>query len=134
MIIVNIIIYIIIITKLIIKQTICTHNDYLRSQLDTYKTYIENIRSKSGPQTTKGKEKKKKQGQQFGPIKYTHSQLEKEGIIVESNVPENRRANIFFNITSPIPGSFVIELHYKGIVFIYYRNLKQFMLLRIKYN
>jgi len=98
----------------LVFRTICTHNDYLRSQLDTYKTYIENIRSKSGPQTTKGKEKKKKQGQQFGPIKYTHSQLEKEGIIVESNVPENRRANIFFNITSPIPGSFVIELHYKG--------------------
>jgi len=25
-----------------------------------------------------------------------------------------RRSNIFFNITSPIPGTFIIALHYKG--------------------
>ena len=62
----------------------------------------------------KGKEKKNKQNHVFGPIKYTHVQLEKEGVIVESNVPENRRNNIFFNISSPIPGSYIIELYYKG--------------------
>ena len=27
---------------------------------------------------------------------------------------DNRRSNIFFNITSPIPGTFIIALHYKG--------------------
>ena len=26
----------------------------------------------------------------------------------------SRRSNIFFNITSPIPGTFIIALHYKG--------------------
>ena len=26
----------------------------------------------------------------------------------------NRRNNIFFNITSPMPGTFVITLHYRG--------------------
>jgi hypothetical protein len=26
----------------------------------------------------------------------------------------DRRSNIFFNITSPIPGTFIIALHYKG--------------------
>lgn len=33
---------------------------------------------------------------------------------MESNVPDNRRANIYFNITSPSPGTFIIGLHYKG--------------------
>ncbi|KAE8243709.1 hypothetical protein A4X13_0g6980, partial [Tilletia indica] len=46
--------------------------------------------------------------------RFTHAQMEKDGIIVESNVPENRRANIFFNITSPSSGTFIIALHYKG--------------------
>lgn len=27
---------------------------------------------------------------------------------------DDRRSNIFFNITSPIPGTFIIALHYKG--------------------
>ena len=50
----------------------------------------------------------------LGPYRFTHAQLEKEGIIVESNVPDNRRPNIYFNITSPTPGTFIIALHYKG--------------------
>jgi len=98
----------------VVFKTICDHNNYLRSQLESYKAYLQNVRTQSGTQVVKGKEKKNKQGHVFGPIKYTHAQLEKEGIIVESNVPENRRSNIFFNISSPIPGSFIIELYYKG--------------------
>ncbi|KAA8566136.1 hypothetical protein EYC84_008739 [Monilinia fructicola] len=39
---------------------------------------------------------------------------EKQGVIQKSNVPDNRRANIYFNFTSPLPGTFVISLHYKG--------------------
>lgn len=27
---------------------------------------------------------------------------------------ESRRPNIYFNITSPTPGTFIIALHYKG--------------------
>ena len=61
-----------------------------------------------------GKEKKTPKSQALGPYRFTHAQMEKDGIIVESNVPENRRANIFFNITSPSPGTFIIALHYKG--------------------
>ncbi|KAJ3004685.1 hypothetical protein NUW54_g4696 [Trametes sanguinea] len=44
----------------------------------------------------------------------SYQKLEKEGIIVESNVPDNRRPNIYFNFTSPTPGTFIIALHYKG--------------------
>lgn len=93
----------------IVYKTILDHNNYLRSQLESYKAYLQNVRIQSGlvnPKSSKG--------QVQGPYKFTHSQLEKDGVIVESNVPENRRANIFFNILSPVPGTFIIALHYKG--------------------
>ncbi|CAO1627019.1 unnamed protein product [Sympodiomycopsis kandeliae] len=108
-----------------VYKTIVGHNNYLRSQLDTYKSYLQNVRMTSGSGKDKagggvgvvafgGKEKKQSKYQVLGPYRFTHAQMEKDGIIVESNVPENRQANIFFNITSPSPGTFLIALHYKG--------------------
>ena len=47
-------------------------------------------------------------------VKLTHAQLEKGGVITESNVPYDRRQNVYFNIISPTPGTFVITMHYKG--------------------
>jgi len=107
----------------------------------------------------KGKEKKNKNKSNhiFGPIKYTHAQLEKEGVIVESNIPENRKSNIYFNISSPIPGSFIIELYYKGkkkkkkknillnkilyilyinnnIIIIYFKNIYKIINLKLIYD
>ncbi|TID22393.1 GTPase-activating protein-like protein [Venturia nashicola] len=90
-------------------RTIRDHNSYLVSQLETYKSYLHNVRSQA-----EGKSRKQTKVQVLGPYKFTHQQLEKEGVIQKSNVPENRRANIFFNFTSPLPGTFVISLHYKG--------------------
>ncbi|GJJ77321.1 Ras GTPase-activating-like protein IQGAP2/3 [Entomortierella parvispora] len=109
-----------------VYKTIGDHNNYLRSQLDSYKAYLQNVRMQSGGGgspgqgsgvgvvTVGGKEAKRGKQQVLGPFKFTHHQLEKDGVIAESNVPENRRSNIFFNITSPIPGTFIIALHYKG--------------------
>lgn len=90
-------------------RTIHDHNSYLVGQLETYKSYLHNVRSQS-----EGKSRKQQKQQVLGPYKFTHQQLEKEGVIQKSNVPDNRRANIFFNFTSPLPGTFVISLHYKG--------------------
>ncbi|KAF3080001.1 glyceraldehyde-3-phosphate dehydrogenase 1 [Orbilia oligospora] len=92
-----------------VYKTIRDHNAYLVGQLETYKSYLHNVRSQS-----EGKVRKQQKQQVLGPYKFTHQQLEKEGVIQKSNVPENRRANIYFNITSPMPGTFVISLHYKG--------------------
>lgn len=89
--------------------TIRDHNGYLVGQLDTYKSYLHNVRSQS-----EGKLRKQQKHQELGPYKFTHQQLEKEGVIRKSNVPENRRANIYFMFKSPLPGTFVISLHYKG--------------------
>ena len=93
-----------------VYKTIRDHNTYLLSQLDTYKSYLHNVRSQSEG-TKRGKEIKVKE---LGPYKFTHQQLEKDGVIVRSNVPENRRSNIFFMFRSPLAGTFVISLHYKG--------------------
>lgn len=92
-----------------VYKTIRDHNSYLVSQLDTYKSYLHNVRSQS-----EGTRRKQQKQQVLGPYKFTHQQLEKEGVIQKSNVPDNRRANIYFNFTSPLPGTFVISLHYKG--------------------
>ena len=126
----------------VVYKTICDHNNYLRGQLEQYKAYLQNVRltaskekgspSGVGVVTVGGKEKKPAKAVAQGPYRFTHAQLEKEGIIVESNVPDNRwvflfffamdsnirsfarRPNIYFNITSPTPGTFIIALHYKG--------------------
>ena len=90
-------------------RTIRDHNTYLVGQLETYKSYLHNVRGQS-----EGKTRKQQKQQVLGPYKFTHQQLEKEGVIQRSNVPDNRRANIYFNFTSPLPGTFVISLHYKG--------------------
>ena len=91
-------------------RTIRDHNTYLVGQLETYKSYLHNVRGQS-----EGKQRKQQKHQVLGPYKFTHQQLEKEGVIQRSNVPDNRRANIYFNFTSPLPGTFVISLHYKGM-------------------
>lgn len=109
-----------------VYKTICDHNEYLKGQLDTYRAYLLNVRGQStgtrGYETTNRgigviaiSGKQKKSGRMLiGPFRYTHAELEQRGIIAESNVPEDRRLNIFFHISSPIPGTFVISLHYKG--------------------
>lgn len=92
-----------------VYSTIRDHNTYLVGQLETYKSYLHNVRSQS-----EGTRRRQQRQAILGPYKFTHQQLEREGVIQKSNVPENRRANIYFNFTSPLPGNFVISLHYKG--------------------
>ena len=97
-------------------RTIRDHNSFLVQQLETYKNYLHNVRNQSAGRSVNAQSNKTpKKANALGPYKFTHQQLEKEGVIQKSNVPENRRANIYFNFTSPLPGTFVISLHYKGL-------------------
>lgn len=83
-----------------VYKTICDHNNYLRAQLEQYKAYLQNVRLTAtkdkgsstgvGVVTVGGKEKKPSKVAVLGPYRFTHAQLEKEGIIVVSNVPDNR--------------------------------------------
>lgn len=87
-----------------VYKTILDHNNYLRSQLEQYKAYLQNVRMTAskdkgsttgvGVVTVGGKEKKQTKAAVLGPYRFTHAQLEKEGIIVESNVPDNRYASL----------------------------------------
>ncbi|CAJ0823169.1 3298_t:CDS:10 [Entrophospora sp. SA101] len=107
-----------------VYKTICDHNNYLRSQLDNYKIYLQNVRKHAANDSAGGfnssvvkvgdKQKKTQKSKIIGPYKFTYIQLEKEGIIEDSSVPDNRREGIFFNISSPLPGAFMIALYYKG--------------------
>nr|CAG8562551.1 625_t:CDS:2 [Entrophospora candida] len=81
-------------------KTIGDHNNYLRSQLDSYKAYLFNVRQHSSKEAPSGigtsvvkvgnKEKKPQKVKVLGPYKFTYAQLERDEIIVENNVPENR--------------------------------------------
>lgn len=91
-----------------VYKTICDHNNYLRSQLEQFKLYLQNVRQTTfagaggggvkdkmsgggvGVVSVGGKEKRERKVQVLGPYRFTHQQFEKEGIVVESNVPENR--------------------------------------------
>jgi Ras GTPase-activating-like protein IQGAP2/3 len=83
-----------------VYKTIGDHNNYLRGQLEQYKAYLQNVRMNAnkdkggsagvGVVAVGGKEKKAAKPVVLGPYRFTHAQLEKEGIIVESNVPDNR--------------------------------------------
>jgi Ras GTPase-activating-like protein IQGAP2/3 len=68
-----------------VYKTIQEHNNYLCSQLETYKAYLQNVRVQAGP-VKKNTVKKKIEP----PIKYTYQKLEQEGIICQTNIPENR--------------------------------------------
>ncbi|ORZ30734.1 putative GTPase-activating protein, partial [Catenaria anguillulae PL171] len=93
-----------------VYRTICEHNEYLSSQLDTYKAYLANVRMQTtGSLATADPPKHEPSTKAFA-----HAQLEKDGVIVESNVPEQRRPNISVGITCPSPGSFLVSLDYKG--------------------
>jgi Ras GTPase-activating-like protein IQGAP2/3 len=81
-----------------VYRTICDHNTYLRGQIEQYKAYLVNSRMMMardkgtpgvGVLSVNGKEKKPAK-LALGPYRFTHAQFEKEGIITESNVPENR--------------------------------------------
>lgn len=63
-------------------QVIMEHNDYLKAQLDTYRSYLQNVRVKSSATDFSTKPK--------GPARFTHQKLEQEGVIIETNVPESR--------------------------------------------
>jgi Ras GTPase-activating-like protein IQGAP2/3 len=70
----------------IVYQAIQDHNDYLKSQLETYKAYLYNIRNQSSANISS----KAKTLKAITPLKFTHQKLELEGVISTSNVPQNR--------------------------------------------
>lgn len=88
-----------------VLQNIQNHHSFLQEQFDAYKQYLGNVRQQSvctqrGNKTKDDKkkskkDKKSKKEKQKGPFKYSHTQLEKDGIIIESEAPEDRLVSLF---------------------------------------
>ncbi|KAJ6463335.1 hypothetical protein C8R45DRAFT_516973 [Mycena sanguinolenta] len=61
-----------------------------------------------------GKEKATTGVQPLGTFRFLHTQFEKDGIIVETEIPETRWEKLYYSIASPALGSFTITSHFKG--------------------
>jgi len=86
----------------------------LEQQYEAYKVYLSNVREQV---TNKNNEKAKNSNVKTkGPFKFSHTKLMQDKIIMESEVPDERRANIFFSFAEAegSPGSFLITVLYKS--------------------
>jgi Ras GTPase-activating-like protein IQGAP2/3 len=109
-----------------VLDNIQQHHNFLQEQYDAYKEYLNNVRSKScaGPTAQKKQKKEKpdkKSGKKSktpavakpkGPFKYSHSTLEKDGIIIESEVPEDRFVLKTFNFKDSINKGLILTIFY----------------------
>lgn len=109
-----------------VHSTLEQKNTYLRGQLDTYKNYLQNVRCVSGSVNAKGdkilpfvdvesRNRKMPRALVTNPThKYSLEHFSRDGVILQCDIPEERRQQIYFSIYSPTPGSFLIALHFKG--------------------
>ncbi|KAJ1765288.1 RasGAP protein, partial [Coemansia sp. RSA 1843] len=119
-----------------VYKTICDYNGYLRSQIETYKAYLSNVRMQSA--TPKHQRKKnavpvgvtvvdpkplqsrRQQLKRDNPDKrsavhdFKLETLERMGVVCRSNIPENRQDKVYFSFSSPSTACYVIRLFYKG--------------------
>eukprot|EP01103_Thecamoeba_quadrilineata_P003545 TRINITY_DN13309_c0_g1_i1.p1 TRINITY_DN13309_c0_g1~~TRINITY_DN13309_c0_g1_i1.p1 ORF type:complete len:755 (+),score=156.25 TRINITY_DN13309_c0_g1_i1:7-2271(+) len=120
----------------VVRKNIQQHNEFLNDQLQFYKAYLENVRNNYGTTTTtkNDKSKGKKEGDhskrrdsfadnmashrnksKSTNFKFAYSQLEKDGIIMSSEIPAERKASLYFTFTSTNPTEFEINVSYKSI-------------------
>lgn len=77
------------------------HNEYLKSQLETYRSYLHNVRNHRNQHKLIFK-------------RYTPSQLARDNIIGKWSIPKSRLGNLFVSIVCPAPSTFVFSLIMKG--------------------
>lgn len=61
-----------------VLKSIHEHQDFLNQQFLAYKEYLSNVRTQQVKVTKKG------------PFKFSHTKLMQDGVIIESEVPEER--------------------------------------------
>lgn len=96
-----------------VKETMKWHGDFLTQQLDAYKEYLQAVRNKAAireGRASPGKGSK----QTTGPFKFTYTQLEKEGVILESkSITDKKKQAISFTVFCADPGIYKISMYYK---------------------
>lgn len=81
------------------------HNEYLKSQLNTYRSYFNNVRNRN---STHGGT-----SLSFRRI-FTPNQLVRDNVVTKWNVPKSRSGNLVITVVSPAPNTYVWSLMMKG--------------------
>jgi len=89
------------------------HQTFLQTQTKEYNSYLEDVLQSLYARPVKGG-KSNKQAQKIGPFKFTYKNLQKRGVLVDSEVPMIARGSTSFWISSEEPGTFDIEAKVKG--------------------
>jgi len=94
------------------------HQAYVNDQIAQYQEYLQKCREKHY-QPKGGKKKKKKKNDKdttiVGPYKFSYKELQKQGVIVDSEVPVMSRKKTTFSISSEEVGVFDITAKIAGI-------------------
>jgi len=94
------------------------HQGYIKDQIRDYNSYLQGARKAAYAQDPKNKKKKAAEGDdqgRMGPFKFTYKELEKQGVIVDSEVPEFSRKACTFMISSDSYGVFNIVAKMAGL-------------------
>ncbi|KAK3726915.1 hypothetical protein QZH41_016700, partial [Actinostola sp. cb2023] len=101
-----------------VYEALDNHGNFLQEQLDAYKEYLVVVRSRA---VSVSKVQKRSSfglsSSQSGAkvMRFSYNQMEREGVIVESNdIPEKRKSDISVTVSSPEPGIYTVTLYYKG--------------------
>jgi len=99
-----------------VQKTIDDQHQFLTQQYETYKQYLANVRENTTGPVKGGKNDKKSADKQkkLSVVKFSHIKLQQDGVIIESEVPEERRNNIFFQFQSSGQGNFTVTVLYKS--------------------
>ena len=97
------------------------HQAYLDEQITDYHQYLQKCKEQQySVLAAKKKKKSKKKGGDaniLGPFKFSYKELEKRGVIVDSEVPSLSRKKTTFSISSDpaVPGVFEVTAKIAGI-------------------
>eukprot|EP01105_Mastigella_eilhardi_P015960 TRINITY_DN3658_c0_g1_i4.p1 TRINITY_DN3658_c0_g1~~TRINITY_DN3658_c0_g1_i4.p1 ORF type:complete len:766 (-),score=261.93 TRINITY_DN3658_c0_g1_i4:91-2388(-) len=98
-----------------VEKALEEYNVFANQQLQAYEAYMKNVRTSTSTSIGTGRDKSKRKKEHVtGPFKFSHHTLTREGIIKHSEVPEDKRAHITLEFTSPSPGLFTVHICYRG--------------------
>lgn len=110
-----------------VLNTLSEHYMYLQSQLDTYKSYLQNVRESSGTireqnfkssigftATLDRSNRSSPSRTTTGHHRFPYEQLQRSGIIEGGSIPSSQWVHVYFQFSSPLPCSFLISMHDKG--------------------
>jgi len=100
-----------------VYRDLMEHHDFLQQQFVAYKQYLGNVRAGAAT-SKKTKNLQVTQNNNAAPVetqrRFQHAQWEKDGIIVSSEVPAERRPQIELVLAQPLTGVFCIAVMYRN--------------------